>query len=244
MSAPDPHPTENADTRLPHRGEPPTAPIPLSPARRHERSVIGSHLILHGYGHWLPNDPRGSGSHELREEKLTDLGPIHHGRKRVQPPRSELREFYRAAEPRLDFPLVWFDDAKRQAIGESFARVVASRRYTLWACAVLKNHAHLCVRRHRDDPVTIWRAFADASASALRGAVDVSSNPLRRFAECPDDHPVWSNRPYKVFLKSTDDVRRVVAYIEQNPAKEGLAAQSWPFITPYDGWPHARSPAR
>lgn len=207
--------------------------LPLRGPRRYERSAIGSHLILHGYGLWLPNDPRGSGSAELRQEKLADLGAVHHGRKRVQPPREELRRFYRAAETRLDFPIIWFDDAKRQAMADAFARVVAARRYTVWECAILRNHAHLCVRRHRDDPVAIWRAFADASAGALR-----------RFANVPADHPVFSNRPYRVFLKSPDDVRRVVAYIRNNPAREGLEPQSWAFVTPYGGWPDRRNPSR
>lgn len=196
MSSEPSQPRGNAQTRLPLRDS----------RRRYSQVVIASHLILHGYGHWLPNDPRGSGSDALREDKLADLGPIHHGRKQVQPPRSELKRFYRAAEERLEFPTLWFDDAMRQAIGEAFARVLASSRHTVWACAVLRNHAHLCVRKHRDDPITIWRAFADESATSLR-----------RFANVPADHPIWSSRPYKVFLRAPDDVRRVVGYILNNP---------------------------
>ncbi len=181
------------------------------------------------YGHWLPNDPRGSGSEELREEKLADLGPVHTGRKRVQPPREELKRFYHQAEPRLDHPALWFDGAKRQAVGEAFARVVAARRYTVWACTVLRNHAHLCIRRHRDDALTMWHVFAEGSAEVLR-----------RFPDVPADHPVWSARPYKVFLYVPDDVRRVVAYITNNPIKERLGPQTWSFVKPYDGWPHHR----
>lgn len=217
------HPWSDADARLPLR----------SSARTHQRIIIGHHLVLHAYGHWLPNDPRGSGSEELREEKLADLGPIHHGRRKVQPPRGELPRFYHAAEPRLDYPTIWFDDAKRQAIGEAFAHVVASRRYTLWGCAVLRNHAHLCIRRHRDDALTMWRGFAEQSARTLR-----------LFADTPDDHPVWSSRPYKVFLYTPDDARRVVAYIEGNPVKEGLSPQVWSFIKPYDGFPFDRRGTR
>ncbi len=136
---------------------------PRSERARH-RVIIGHHLILHGYGQWLPNDPRGSGSTELRQDKLSNLGPIHFGRIRVQPPRDVLRGFYREATPRLDFPAIWFDGAKRQAIGEAFSRVVRDNRYTVWGCAVLRNHAHLCIRRHRDDARTMWTAFAEASA--------------------------------------------------------------------------------
>ncbi len=191
------------------------------------RSVIAHHLILHGYGHWLPNDLWGSGSREVREEKLADLGPVHLGRKIVQPSPEELREFSRAAKPRLDFAPLWFDDAKRQALGHAIGEVVSRVGYTVWACAVLKNHLHVCIRRHRDDAITMWDAFAEETR-----------NRLRLFADVDDDHPVWSTRPYKVFLYAPDDVHRVIRYIEENPEKEGLAAQMWDFVVAYDGWPH------
>ncbi len=197
----------------------------MTPKRR---IIIAHHLILSGYGHWLPNDPRGSGSEEIREEKLSDLGPIHHGRKQIQPPRRELKQFYRDANPLLDFEPIWFDDAKRQAIAEAFAQVVGNRRYTVWACAVLSNHAHLWIRRHRDDAVTMWNEFAESSRAALG-----------RFEDLAGDHPLWSNRPYKVFLDSPEDVRRVIAYIQRNPAREKLPPQTWSFVQPYDGWPHS-----
>jgi hypothetical protein len=199
------------------RGEP-------SSQRTHPRIVIAHHLVLHGYGQWLPNDPRGSGSEELRQDKLAELGPIHTGRKRIQPPRSELRQFYQRAEPLLKYASVWIDDAKRRAIGEAFAQVVASRRYTIGACAVLCNHAHLCIRRHRGDALTMWNHFADNSRRTLR-----------RLGLVAIDHPVWSTRPYKVFLYPPDDVQRAVAYVSANPAKEHLTPQAWPFVREYDG---------
>ena len=57
--------------------------------------TIAVHLIFSGYGTWLPNDPRGSGSDEVRKLELDDLGPIHFGRKAEQPSRDELRAFHR-----------------------------------------------------------------------------------------------------------------------------------------------------
>jgi REP element-mobilizing transposase RayT len=196
---------------------------------RRQRVIIGHHLILHGYGHWLPNDPRGSGSEVVQKEALQGLGEIHFGRKAVQPPRAELRAFFKQAEPLLAHPRLWFDDAKRQAIARAIGQVVATRRYTVWGCAILKNHAHLCIRRHRDDALAMWQAFAAASRDAIR-----------RFADVADDHPVWSDRPYKVFLDAPADVVRIVRYVAENPAKEGLPSQRWPFVVEYDGWPFRR----
>ena len=45
------------------------------------RAVIGAHHILMLYAHWAVNDPRGSGSEQIRDPKFKFLGDIHHGRK-------------------------------------------------------------------------------------------------------------------------------------------------------------------
>jgi REP element-mobilizing transposase RayT len=190
--------------------------------------IIAHHLIWTLYGHWLPNDLRGSGSIELYDEKFALLGPIHHGRKpkHLQPSKKELREFHRHAELLLKFPRFWIDDAKRQALRDAFAKVVAERRYTVWACAIMSNHAHMVTRRHRDDALAMWQAIADMSRLVLR-----------EFADIGVDHPVWSTRPYKVFLRTPDEVRGRITYVEGNPAKEGLSAQRCDFVQSYNNWP-------
>jgi hypothetical protein len=43
--------------------------------------VVGHHLVWTVYGWWLPNDPRGSSSHEVRVPQVAELGELHHGRK-------------------------------------------------------------------------------------------------------------------------------------------------------------------
>ena len=191
--------------------------------------ILAHHLIFTAYGHWLPNDLRGSNSLEVRQPRFADLGEIHPGRRpeHEQPSAEQLRDFYRRAEPRLEHRTVWFDYAKRQAVGQAFAVVIRAERYTAWACAVLADHAHLLVRRHRDDGCTLWRKFAQAAAQTLRTS-----------GEVPSDHPVWGNRPYSVFKDSPDSIRVCVDYINRNPAKHGLPDQHWPFIQRYDGWPH------
>lgn len=201
--------------------------------RTHRRIIIAHHLIFYAYGQWLPNDPRGSGSDHLRQPRFDHLGPIHFGRKPVQPPRKEVRAFYEQAGPKLECSTLWFDDMAREMICGAFSQVAAANRYIVWACAILRNHAHLCVRRHRDDGQGIWRAFATAAAEELR-----------RLPGVEDGHPVWANRPYAVFLYSPEDIRRVIAYVERNPGKEGLPPQRYPFVVPYDGWPHPRKDGR
>jgi hypothetical protein len=77
------------------------------------RVILASHLILSGYGHWLSNDPCGSGSEEIRKDELKLLGDIHLGRKRIQPSKQELREFYRRANKLLDHNSGFASDTAR-----------------------------------------------------------------------------------------------------------------------------------
>jgi hypothetical protein len=54
----------------------------------------------------------------------------------------------------------------------------------------------------------------------------------------PADHPTWTEGVgWKVFLDHPDEVRRTIPYIEDNPLPLREPPQSWPFVTPYDGWP-------
>ncbi|QEG35677.1 hypothetical protein [Bythopirellula goksoeyrii] len=191
-------------------------------------SIIGHHLIWTLYGHWLSNDLRGSGSKKIRKKEFEELGPIYLGRRpaHLQPSRDKLREFHKQAEPLLQFNRFWLDDAKRQVVGEGFGEVIAKQGYTVWAGAVLSNHAHLVIRRHRDDALTMWHKFGDALR--LR---------LREHPEIGFTHPVLSERPYKVFLHNPEEVRSRVIYVERNPEKEGLPRQEYSFVQVYNNWP-------
>ncbi len=201
------------------------------------KRVIGHHLIVMLYGHWLPNDLRGSGSNEFIDEKFAPLGEIHHGRKpeHLQPSRGELRAFHARAEPLLNFPLIWMDQAKSQAASAALGEVVRGRKYTCWACAVLCNHAHFVIRIHRDDGVAMWEHFAQSVCDRLR---------LRFPREISAHHPVVSARPYDVYLYTPADVCTRIAYVERNPLRDGFPAQRFDFVTPYNHWPfHNKRPA-
>jgi hypothetical protein len=51
----------------------------------------------------------------------------------------------------------------------------------------------------------------------------------------PDpQRPAWAERGWKVFLDSIDDVGRAVAYVAENPAKEGKRPQRWSFVVPIE----------
>ncbi len=66
--------------------------------------VAGHHLVWTAYGWWLPNDPRGSMSEEIRVEPIGELGPAHYGRKKWQPRYAAVRTVRARAAPRAPQP--------------------------------------------------------------------------------------------------------------------------------------------
>ena len=111
--------------------------------------VVAYHLVWTGYGWWLPNDPRGSTSHTIRSDVIAELGELHFGRKKVQPASQVIREFYEKARETLEFPLMTFDDAQVAVIADSFAQVIRQTTYTCYACAIMPDHIHVLIRKHR-----------------------------------------------------------------------------------------------
>jgi REP element-mobilizing transposase RayT len=187
--------------------------------------VVGHHLIWTAYAWWLPNDPRGSSSHEVRVEAVAELGELHYGRKPVQPARGELREFYQQAKQVLAHPILAFTEEDVVVLADSFGQTIQRCGYTCYACAIMPEHVHLLIRRHRHKAEQMVAEFQENSRTALIAADRRRGN-----------HPVWGGPGRKVFQNTREDMRRIVRYIENNPLERGLAVQQWPFVQPYDGW--------
>lgn len=189
--------------------------------------VIAHHLVWTAYGWWLPNDPRGSSSRTIATGVLKMLGALHEGRRAVQPASADIRRFYEAAGAFLKDELRTFDGPARNTIAAALSEVIATRRYTCYACAIMPDHVHLVIRRHRD--------AAEAMIGQLQAA---SARRLREAASGWDaSHPVWGGPGWKVFLEHPDDVARTIGYVDANPDGLRLPRQRWPFVTPYDRWP-------
>jgi REP element-mobilizing transposase RayT len=188
--------------------------------------VIGYHLIWTGYGWWLPNDPRGSTSQFIRNDVLRDLGELHEGRKKIQPTSPLIGKFMRDSEAMLTYPRYSFDSNEIALIADAFAEIIDQRKYTCYACAIMPDHIHGLIRKHRDTAEEMIETLQEGSCAQLQ----VFSPPFNQ-------HPVWGGPGWKVFLFEPDEIRRTIGYIEKNPEKAGMTPQHWPFVKPYDGWP-------
>jgi len=188
--------------------------------------VIAYHLIWTAYGYWLPNDPRGSMSKTIACDVITELGALHYGRKKVQPAAREVREFRNRARNVLKYPLLDFGLPDISAIADGLAEAIRRQSYTCYACAIMPEHVHALIRKHKHQAEDMLENLQESSALWLRTAGLRSS-----------DHPVWGGPGWKVFLDTPTDICRTIRYIEENPVKWRLPGQQWPFVKPYDGWP-------
>ncbi len=187
--------------------------------------VAGYHLIWTAYGWWLPNDPRGSSSQEIRAANIEPLGDLHHGRKVIQPSRDELLRFFEASRRALKHELLAFKPDDFPLIADAFAETCQRRKYTCYACAIVPDHVHILIRKHKEKAEEMMEHLQADSRRA------VLASGLRKA-----EHPVWGGPGWKVFLETRDDFERIVRYIARNPAQARLPAQDWAFVKRYDGW--------
>ncbi len=188
--------------------------------------VIAHHLIWTVYGTWLPNDPRGSGSRVVCTPELLALGELHFGRRKAQPSSKLIHAFYDRAEPRLIHDVHRFSTPHLSIVADALNAAISKRGYTCYACAVMPDHVHLVIRKHRD--------LAETMLDELQ---ELSRERLVTMGLLPTDHPVWTTGGWKRFLDSPERIHAEIRYIENNPLEIGLAPQAWPFVKPYDDWP-------
>lgn len=193
--------------------------------------VLGYHIILGAYGFWLPNDPRGSWSTFVRTWELRRFGPA----TKVETTRSVAgaahnRMLRMEAKTALQFPPVRFNGMQARAIGRGFAKAALRSRLEIRACSVLPEHVHLVLGRHQLSAEQMMIALKGGATQQL---LKEGIHPLSAIAKRGDRLPqVFARSGWKVFLDSPRDIERAIAYVENNPIKEGKPPQRWSFVTP------------
>lgn len=188
--------------------------------------VIAYHLMWTAYRYWLPNDPRGSTSRTIASDVIAELGALHFGRRKVQPSADSIRRFRDRAREVLKFPILKITPHEFPLVAGGLSQAVTEHRYTCYACAIMPNHVHLLIRKHKHQAEEMIANLQPASRLRLSGC-----------GAREGDHPVWAQGGCKVFLDHPRAVRRIIRYIEDNPVKWRLPRQYWPFVSAYDDWP-------
>ena len=196
--------------------------------------VLGYHLILTLYGFWLPNDPRGSWSEFVRAWELRRFGPATKTRERRSLARDRHDVGLRLeAKQYLARPQVHLSGLQARAVARGFCRFVDRSGIVVYACAILPEHAHLVVRRHRYSIEEIARHLkADATCELKREGL----HPFADFPYANGTLPSpWARKEWKCFLFDEDYVRNAIRYVGRNPTREGCKAQAWSFVSPFVG---------
>jgi REP element-mobilizing transposase RayT len=196
--------------------------------------VLAYHAIITAYGFWLPNDPRGSWSDYVRCWELARLGAatkVTARRSLAGKPHDSQQRLQ--AKQSLRYPPVSFSGEQAASIGSGFKTAIDESGYTVHACSILPEHTHLVVLRHRHK--------IELMVGHLKGRAthQLAADGLHPLAACPKPNgeipSPWADHGWPVYLSTPADIHRAIAYVEQNPTKEGKPPQRWSFVTPYNG---------
>lgn len=198
------------------------------------KMVRAYHVIFTTYGFWLPNDPRGSWSDFVRNWELLKFGNA----TKVTTRRSLAHDAHdaalRAAAKRaLQYPPVRFDGLQARAVARGFARAVRRTGCVVHACSVMRDHVHMVIARHRYE---VEKLVGLLKGDATRQLVAEGRHPFVDYVEEGATPPTpWVRNCWKVFLNDDHGIERAIAYVKNNPIKEGYREQSWSFVNPFRG---------
>lgn len=196
--------------------------------------MLAAHVIFGAYGFWLPNDPRGSWSQFVAAWDLFRYGgkatKTTETRSLAHRDHDQARRI--GAKERLKYPPVRFTGIQARAVARGFADYATRSQLPIYACAIMPDHVHLVLGRHRLDPKQL---VIQLKGAATRHLIDENLHPF----SCVNGHrpKCFARGEWIVFLDTDDDVYRAIDYVEQNPLKESLPRQHWSFVLPF-------SPAR
>ena len=209
--------------------------------------ILAYHVMVTAYGFWLPNDPRGSWSDFVRSwELFRAAGPAtttDERRSVAHRPHDRTRRL--AAKRSLKRPPVTFDGRQALAAVRGFEDRVTRDGLTAWACAVMPDHAHFVLARRgplasarRTGPGSIRTTATRLKAGATKRLNDERRHPCGDLADARGKVPkAFSRGEWAVFLETHADVRRAIAYVENNPVRDGHKRQLWPLVVPCDLFP-------
>ena len=120
----------------------------------------------------------------------------------------------------------WLRDARISAV-VARALELGDRDYGLYeliAWAIMPNHVHIVIRPKVELPkLTRW----------LKGSTAHDANEVLRRT----GNPFWQYESYDHCVRNSDELTRIIKYVERNPVRAGLAAsiETWPWSSAFTG---------
>jgi len=193
--------------------------------------IIGFHLTISCYGHWQPNDPRGSGSRYVGSKKLYAVGgkaTKTHSRRSVAhaPHDTSLREQIKEA---LKYPPILFSEQQIEIVGTAFGMLLQEKIISAFACTVTPDHVHLLIG---STEIPIDELVLLLKETAVAALLRHDLHPRSRLAEYVEPltaaASVWSVGCWKVFIDDPQQMYATIHYINNH-----RFSQHWSFVVPY-----------
>ena len=160
--------------------------------------IHGYHVILPHYGFWLPNDPRGSCSEFVASWELARFGKTtrHLEQRTLAQLSDEERALRDAMRKALLYPPVTLTGKQALSVAKGFQAQAEKSGYAIWACAILPEHTHLVIARHRYKVEQMANLLKGAATTQL---IEDHLHPLAQYAK-PEERPpgMWARHQWKV----------------------------------------------
>ncbi len=188
------------------------------------------HATFGTYGSWFPNDPRGSASRYVGSKQLYGRGGSPDRTQRMDFARLTQyeKQIHRELQTRLKRIAVVLSDEHRLIVAKGMEGFVTQTNVQVWAAAIMHCHVHLVFARCGRKAETI---VDEIKATCERELGKLNCLPVG----CDADNSIWADGRWISFLDTDEKIDSAIAYVMDNPVKEGREIQRWPFVVKYPG---------
>ena len=172
-------------------------------------STIGYHIVIAGYGLWLPGDDRGSWS-EAWDDKIGFFD--HHTLQKDDPQRK------RMAYERMKHAPVRLNNQMIQAVNSVISKCEVESDWSVAAASVEPTHTHLLL--------TYTNRQIDNTVKWLK---DQTTKAIHR--NTAHDGPVWCKGKWRSFIFDEQVWDNTKSYIERHNIRRNESAQPHDYIT-------------
>jgi REP element-mobilizing transposase RayT len=172
------------------------------------RRTLGYHIVISGYGLWLPGDDRGHWS-EAWDDELGYIEPhmLHAG----DPVRK------RMAEERQKQPPVRLDEAMQLVVVDTISRCRVESDWRIAAASIEATHVHLLMTYTERDIDNTVKWLKDQMTKAIH-------------RQTSHHGPVWCKGRWRSFIYELAAWQNAQAYIERHNVRRGVGARPYAFI--------------
>jgi REP element-mobilizing transposase RayT len=133
-----------------------------------------------------------------------------------------------ATKGALRYTPVVLTGEQARSVARGFGAAVRKHGYDIYACTILPSHVHVVLGPHE---YCVEQQVRLPKAAATEMLLHDGRHPMVRLASVEGKPPsLWCRGLWKVYLNNVSAVRRAVAYVRDNPTKEGKRPHKWSFV--------------